>query len=398
MIYSPSQTVPSGYRRLATASAFIGLFAFAVILAITPAAINQIGRFYHARPSVLGILYLVQAAGFLITVVAGGWLSDKRGKFPVMIIGSVLMAAGAALFGRTSSFAVVFAAIFLMGAGGGLTEGVAMAAVADLYGGPRRTAMLNWAQVAFALGAVTSPFVIAELISSGLDWRLGYIGTAVMCMISAFGAMAVAARRLEVVHVSHEEHEGWPKLLSDHLLIALSIGILLYVGAESGQYSWAATYFREALKASAPLAASSVAFFWGGVGAGRITATWVSRYISEVSLICFTLAFTAVSQIILLALHAPIPGLAAVFAFGFFLGPVWPTILARAGEAFPRQSGTVFGILVAMGAVGSAIVPPIVGWVGDMAGIRTALSICVVLLVGNFLLFLRLRFSEDVKR
>jgi fucose permease len=91
---------------------------------------------------------------------------------------------------------------------------------------------------------------------------------------------------------------------------------------------------------------------------------------------------------------SPISALTLVFVLGFSLAPVWPTILSRAGEAYPSQSGTVFGILVAMGAVGFAIVPPVVGRVGDAVGIHLALWICFAILVVDLAIFVRLRSGE----
>jgi fucose permease len=343
---------------------------------------------------VLGILYFTQGAGFLLTVVFAGWLSDRRGKFPVILAGSVFMGVGSALFAVTRSLPVGFFALSLVGVGGGLSEATSMAAVADLYSARKRTAMMNWAQTGFALGAVSSPLVIARLLSLGMNWRLGYLAAAAMCGISMVLAIFAVIQRREKPVVSHDHNTDWRKLLFSPLLIALAIGIMLYVGAESGQSNWLAVYFEDTLKAAPALAASTVAFFWVGISLGRIAATRLSKHMSDLQLIFCSLVLAVAIQTALLLAKSPAPAIGLVMLLGFGLGPVWPTILSRAGEAFPKQSGTVFGILVAMGAVGYALIPPIIGLAGDVMGIHKALWLCLIILVVNLCIFGMLRASD----
>jgi len=383
------------FRRLATAAAFAGLFSYAVILAITPACINEIGRFYRVSPARLGALFFALMAGFLVAVLAGGWYSDRRGKMPVILAGCVCMAAGAFIFGTATVFALSVVATLLMGVGGGLTEGTATALVSDLHGGSRRTAMLNWSQVAFAVGAVASPLAVSQLLAAGMNWRSGYFAAAAVCALSA-GAAVVALARGDTPRVAHVDRAGWRELLRDQWVLIPCIGMMLYVGAEIGQESWLAAYFERGLNSSAPLAAASVSLFWAGMGVGRAVAARVSRRVSDTTLIRCALGLAAVCQAALLLLRGPMWGIAATFAVGFCMAPTWPTILSIAGAARPRQSGTVFGIVVASGALGAAIFPPIIGALADLTGMRPALWLCFVLLVVNLGVFLRIRSRVTV--
>lgn len=380
----------ANYRLIATAAAFAGTFSFAVVFSLAPSSTNEIMRSFHATKSMLGALFFAVSGAFVITVIAGGWLSDRKGKLPVMMAGCLLMAVGTSIFGLTSSFGMAFISMLLIGLGGGMTEGIAIAAVSDLYGGARRTALLNWTQTLFGVGAIATPVAVARLISTGASWRLAYAGaTVVLILTSALAAVAISKRRERPLIPDGHSLE-WRELLRDPLVIWLAVGVGLYVGAESGQGNWLAVYFEKGLHSSAAFAASTVAFFWGGVTVGRMMAVWLSKHLSDHSLILWSLGLCTVFETLFLLMPSAIPAIVMVVVIGIAMGPVWPTVLSRAAAAHPGQSGSVFGIIIAMGSAALAIISPIIGAIGDAVGIRPALWLCLALLVANLALFARL--------
>jgi len=336
-------------------------------------------------------------AAFFLAVQAGGWLSDIKGKLPIVGVGCALMCVGAGLVAGPISFPFLLTAMLLMGVGGGFAEGVASAAVSDLYGGSRRTAMLNWSQVVFAVGAVSSPVAVGRMLQVGLDWRLAYIGAALVCGAACAAAFAAAGHRprMKVPDGIADPSDGpaggplsrWRDLVCDPPVFWLSVGLMLYVGAECGQANWLAVLFKHDLQSSRSLAASSVAYFWAGIGIGRMIATRLARHISDLAIIRGALVLGAAAQASLLLVHSPAAALANVVVLGCCLAPTWPTVLGRAGKLYPMQSGTVFGIIVAAGALGAAIFPPAVGRLADILDIRSALWLCFALLVADVGIF-----------
>ena len=353
-----------------------------------PAAANQIIRqLCYGSYAYYGWLYPVWTAAFFVCVLAGGRYADRHGKLPVLSVGTVLMGAGAFVFGRADSYSAVVVAALVMGAGAGFCEANTMALISDVFGESRRTSMLNLAQVFFAGGAVAGPIAVSRLLAEGSDWRWAFIGTSIVCLMAATLCLSALARR-EERPLWHEHHARWRVILRDKVVLVLSLGILLYVGAETAQSSWAAAYFRHELGATVPRAASSVAFLWAGIGMGRAAATWSSRHFSDLSLICWSTLAALVFQGGLLLTQSPGPAFLMVLGLGFSLGPVWPTIVSRAGATHPRQSGAVMGIVVSAGSIGAALFTPIVGEAASSSmGLRSALWICFALLAINFAVF-----------
>ena len=382
--------ISNGFRRLAAASAVAGLFAYALTVTITPAAINQISPICHNSDKLVGWLFLVWMVGFFVSVLLGGRHSDKHGRLPVMLVGCVLMALGSFGFARVSTYPMAVLMIFTMGAGGGFVEAIAMGVIADVTSADKRTSVMNYAQVFFAVGAVIGPLGVTWLLAASTSyWRWAYVLTGVVCILTALMVFSAVAKR-EEKPVGPEHRGEWQALLKDRYVLALSLGILIYVAAECGQASWLAKYFRydRYLETTEPIAAATVALFWGGIGVGRYFATWTSKHLSDYAIICIAHGFALVCQVALLVTHSPVLALIAVPLLGFGLAPGWPTIVSRASALHPKQTGTVLGIVVSAGALGAAIAPAAIGQAAYYVGLRQALWICVALLVANLCLFI----------
>ncbi len=384
------QTSSARFRLLASASAVAGLFAYALTVSVIPASLNQISPIAHNSDALIGWLFRVWMVGFFVFVLVGGHYSDRRGKLPVMLAGCLLMAVGSLGFARAQTYSMIALMVLVLGAGGGFVEAIAMGVIADVTSSDRRTSVMNLAQVFFAIGAVVGPLAVTWLlaISTGY-WRWAYVMTGVFCILAALTAASAVARREE--RPAGAAHSGeWKSLIKDRYVLALSAGILIYVGAETGQASWLARYFKEDLVTSAPLAAATVAIFWAGIGAGRSFAIWTSRHLSDYAIICIAHAAALVCQVALLVTDSTVVALASVAMLGFGLAPGWPTIVSIASALHPNQTGTVLGIVVSAGALGAAVFPPAIGQLADHIGLRHSLWLCVLLLVVNLCLFIRL--------
>jgi fucose permease len=372
---------------LAAALAFAGLFTYAVVMTTPQATANELRRAFGVSGSEFGVLFRTLMLGFLFAAVVGGRISDAFGKLRVMAVGCALMAAGMCLVAFAGKSQLVLLAAALAGLGGGLSEVVASAMISDIFRGPRSTAMMNWSQLAFCFGATVGPLAIAKLIGVGSNWRIGFVVAAGISLICCAFAVVVAVLDRVGYHATGDQDGGWREVVSDPLVWLLSLGLMLYVGAEIGQSSWLAVYFQGDLGAGSVLAAASVAVFWGGVGLGRVAGSQVSRYCSDSKLVAWFSGLAALSQAVLLLVHSPAMAIVATLMLGFCLGPTWPTIVSYAGAAHPGRSGTVIGIVAAAGCLGGAIFPSVIGWAADAAGIRLALWVCFVALIMNVLLF-----------
>ncbi|MDO8586013.1 MAG: MFS transporter [Armatimonadota bacterium] len=380
LLTEPPTSESTTFRRPAIA-AFAALFAYAAVLTMPQASVNQVQREFHLNDSTQGILFSMIMVGFLGGAVFGGRLSDRYGKLPITGLGCLMMSAAMFVFSQARGFGMLPFAAALAGIGGGLAEVVSMALVSDIYTGPARTRMMNWAQTAFCAGAVAQPLAFARFWSVGANWRTGYLAAAILCLACALMVACAAGGTGKRTTPRRELDLNWHTIIRNGFVLRLSIGLLLYVGAELGLANWVAAYMARDLGSLDSQASSSVALFWIGIGVGRIAATGLCGRCSDSSLIRWSLGLGAALMAALLLSRSSSVAQPVIFCVGVSLGPAWPTIVSRAGSAFPNQSGSVIGIVAAFGCVGGAIVPKLVGRVSDATNLRSALWICVSALV-----------------
>jgi len=172
---------------------------------------------------------------------------------------------------------------------------------------------------------------------------------------------------------------AWP-------LIALAFGIGSYVGSEAGVADWLVRFLETA---SVGLATSALALFWGCLALGRIVSAKLddrfdhARFAATASLVAATALVAAV--------QAPsLPASIALFGVaGFAFGPVYPLIMAVAGDRFPGRSAAVTGFLSGCAVIGAIVYPPVMGFLSVGVGLGVAMiGAAGLALLGAVALFL----------
>ena len=64
---------------------------------------------------------------------------------------------------------------------------------------------------------------------------------------------------------------------------------------------------------------------------------------------------------------------------GLCLGPIFPTLSGIVVHRHPAEPGSAFGAFFALGAVGSLVIPPVIGAYARKTNIQRALRIPMVL-------------------
>jgi FHS family L-fucose permease-like MFS transporter len=141
------------------------------------------------------------------------------------------------------------------------------------------------------------------------------------------------------------------------------------VGSEQGVANWISK-FLVTYHGYNPqtVGADTVSLFWGLLTAGCLLGLLMLKiFDSRKVLIWFTGAALVSLTFALFG-----PGKVALIAFplvGFFASVMWSVIFSLALNSVKRHHGSFSGILCT-GIVGGAIVPLVVGWLGDFFGLR----------------------------
>ncbi|WP_067526486.1 MFS transporter [Nocardia uniformis] len=163
------------YRAVLWSNFGNGAAVFGVRMALVPLLVVEVLRYDEA---LAGVALTVFAAGNAVVLFLSGRWSDRLGRKPFMVWGTLICAIGTGALGFAPNLTWLLVASFVAGFGSGMFTPAQQAAVADIVGSGRRGGpVLAGFQMAADLGTVLGPYVVgllAERVSYG--FALGVTG------------------------------------------------------------------------------------------------------------------------------------------------------------------------------------------------------------------------------
>lgn len=349
---------------------------------------------------------LVQFAFFTsyaIFSIPAGLLMKKLGYFRGIMIGFCIMIAACLMFlpaAWSGSYPPFLAALFMLGAGITLLQVAVNPLIISLGSPETASSRLTFAQFfnsvgVFLIVSVGAKLILGETINidpttlsgAALDsYRIAesaiigktYFGLA--CALALIALLFWSCRSLlDQVKFEGAAFSGTLTLLRNPRLAFGCLCIFFYVGAEVGIASIMVGYLgMDRVMAMDPVSAGlRLAFgYWAGAMVGRLCGGFVLRVLRpERALSVFALG--AIMLIVVSALTTG--GLAgySLVAVGFANSIMFPTIFSLATKGMTDEAPQASGLLCTA-IVGGAIVPLVIGAVGDASGLTVALIVPAV--------------------
>ncbi|NIO20564.1 MAG: MFS transporter [Candidatus Aenigmarchaeota archaeon] len=323
--------------------------------------------------------------------IPSGFLVERYGEKRVIFTAFVIAFVGALLFATLSNFPAAMFSLFLIGLGMAMLQ-VAINPLLRVAGGEEHFAFNSvLGQLVFGLASFISPQVytylvknlqsysgeenvvikaLAKVVPSDLPWISLYW---VFTVVTIVMILVIAAVRFPKVELKEDERAGaketYKHLFKNKIVILYFFGIFAYVGSEQGVANWISkfllTYHRYDPQT---VGADAVSYFWGLLTAGCLLGLLMLKiFDSRKVLIWFTSA-----ALISLTFALVGSGKVALYAFplvGFFASVMWSVIFSLALNSVERHHGSFSGILCTA-IIGGATVPLIIGWLGDLFGLR----------------------------
>lgn len=355
-------------RRIEPAAilACVGLALVGWVGLLVPSLIRQIEPAFDQTDAGVGVYFFVTALGSVAGSIGGGLLTERLGRRVVLTAAVLLLALGMALLATVPTWALFLVAALPFGIGLGGIDGGMNGLVLDLYPAGRGRA-LNLLHLCFSLGALASPLVVGRVVDAGATWESVVLASAI--------ASVPLAILFAVVRLPSGRHEHAPGSSAVRTglalpLVLLAVAIACYVGSEIGVSNWLVRYLEAA---SLTLATSALALFWGCLALGRLVSARLGDRFDHAR---FAAACAIAASAALVAAVA-VPSLeASIVLFGvagFAYGPVYPLIMAVAGDRYPARSAAVSGFLSGVAVIGAIVYPPVMGFVSVGAGLGAAM-------------------------
>ncbi len=393
-----SESNPTNYSAMAMVTTLFFMWGFLTALNdILVPHLKSIFDLSYARVMLINSAFF---GAYFVFAIPSGKLIEWIGYKKTMVVGLLIMAAGALLFlpaANVPSFALFLAALIVLATGVTALQVAANPYVAVL--GPERTASsrLNLTQAFNSLGTTIAPYLGSMFILAAaplslpelkklsppalLAYRqleassvkIPYTGIAIVLVLLA---IVIAIFHLPEIQNTEKSgpagHAEGQSLWRQRQLVLGAIGIFLYVGAEVSIGSFLANYFSQPNIGgmSIKVAAGFVSFYWLGAMIGRFIGSAVLQKLPTREV----LGTAAVVALLLVTTSMISTGYFAMWTIicvGLFNSIMFPSIFTLGIEGLGPLTAEGSGLMV-MAIVGGAIIPVTEGALADRIGIHHA--------------------------
>jgi FHS family L-fucose permease-like MFS transporter len=352
---------------------------------------------------------LVQSAfyiGYFLLAMPAALLMRRAGYKSGFVTGLLLYAIGcflfwpAAVIGRYGFFLL---ALFVIASGLSFLETASNPFIAQLGEADTSEQRLNFSQAFNPLGDITGALMGTVFIFSGIELtpsetaamkqeglyqaylqaeRLRvikpYLVLGTVCVI---WALIIWRTKFPAIQSEHEQdaegHGHFSELFRyRHFWLAV-VAQFFYVGAQVGTWSYFIQYVQEYAHEPEKIAGYFLTGTLAAFGVGRFFSAYLMRSVSPSKLMAL---YSAVNVVLLTVgvLHPSWLGVWCVFLTSFFMSLMFPTIFALGLKGLGPNT-KLGGSLLVMAIVGGALLPPLMGLIGDrFHGIAPAYSLPLI--------------------
>ncbi len=355
----------------------------------------------HINKFQSGFVQFANYLGYFLMAIPAGLLAKRFGYKGGIIIGLVLIAAGAFWFIPATKIGTYWAfltGLFILATGMTCLETIANP-YATVLGPPESGATrINMAQTFNGLGWILGPIVggyfvfgktggegaaaataaVETASNAGLYIPYMGVGIVVTILIIVFAMANIPdLHNEEEVKAEATGKAVKPLWTRQHFTLGV-LAQFLYVAAQTGIFSFFINYLVENVQGMTDMKAKD----WLGVGgfglfmAGRFCGSFVvglmkpQKALTIYAVICFVLSLLAMAGLGMV-------GVVALFGTFFFMSIMFPTIFALSIRGLGEHTKLGSSLLV-MSIVGGAICPPLMGWIADISSMKVGFAIPTV--------------------
>ena len=378
---------------------FLTFFVISLLTNILGPIVPDIISSFQVSLTAAGFLAFAFFIAYGVMSIPAGFLVERFTEKPVMALAFLAGTLGSLSFALFPGYRVAIVSYFTIGAGMAVLQ-VAINPLLRVAGGEEHYAFNSTlAQLVFGSASFISPRIYSYLVLNlkdpspdqnivlrivrrltpvELPWASIYWIFAVSALVMV---MVLFFSKFPKVQHTAEERVGsldmYRTLARQRVVWLYFAAMFAYVGCEQGTADWMSSFLRQYHGLDPhTTGATAVSWFWGLLTAGCLVGMLLLKiFDSRKVLIGACLGA-------LLSLSAALfgPAMVSVIAFpavGLFASVMWPIVVSLALNSVAEFHGSFSGIL-GTGIIGGAVVPVIIGRIGDYAGLRSGLAFLYV--------------------
>jgi len=381
---------------------FLVFFVISFLTNILGPIIPDIIESFRLSLTLVSLLPFSFFIAYGVFSIPSGVCVEKYGEKAMLVTAFGLAFAGASIFALFPLYAAAVVSLFMIGAGMAMLQ-VTLNPLLRVAGGTEHFAFnLVLVQLVFGLASYISPLVYSYLVTHLAEGgRIDNVFLALLSRVvpphlawvsiywifagvSFLMLVLMLLLRLPRVELQEDERMGaWKtnrELLGNRTVLLFFIGIFAYVGTEQGMADWISKFLVTYHGVDPHVeGARVVSRFWGLFTAGTVLGLVLLKVFDERKVLV-GLALAALVVLTCALFGSARVSLYASPAFGFFISSMWSIVFSLGLNSLESRHGAFSGILCT-GIVGGAVVPVIIGALGDLFGLRFGLMFLYVTLV-----------------
>ena len=374
---------------------FLTFFVMSLLTNILGPIVPDIISSFQVSLAAAAFLHFSFFIAYGVMSIPAGFLVDRFTEKPVMIVAFLAGTAGSLSFAFHPTYNVAVVSLFVMGSGMATLQ-TAINPLLRVAGGEEHFAFNSaFAQLIFGIASFISPYIYSYLVLNlgsaaanqnallrilgrltppALPWASMYWIFAVFTLVMI--GVLIFTRFPRVERTDEESAGSWSmygSLFRKPMVWAFFLCVFAYVGSEQGTADWISK-FLSTYHGFGPhtTGATAVSWFWGLLTAGCFIGMGLLKIFDS----RHVLIGTCVGALVCLtaALFGPAKISAIAFpTLGLFASVMWPILVSLGLNSVSEHHGSFAGIL-STGIMGGAVVPVVIGRLGDHFGLRAGLG------------------------
>ncbi|GAB0116373.1 multidrug effflux MFS transporter [Acidisoma sp. 7E03] len=370
-------------------------------------ALGHMAETLRTTPGMSGLTVSLFMAGFAVTPLLYGPLSDRYGRKPVLVVGLALFCLASLLCAVSPTIGVLLLGRLLEGAGAGAGITIALAIVRDLFSGAAARTRLSLVTMVLNMAPVIAP-TLGALILAVTGWRMIFTALAVIAFLvvltSVFGY--AESRRSDAPMPKGGVLAGYRRLLRNRG----SVGHCLIFGFGFGSAFAYISGSSLVLIGLYHLSPTAYGLLFAGTALGIVGGAAINGWVSArgahhlplmpASLICMIAAAVLLT---LLTVSGPVPLplpllMGLFFLVTFCFGIVAPNASHGALDPVPEIAGVAGGVLASFQMVCATISSALVSLLFSAWGLAAVAAVMLLFALAAGAAFLILPGRSRLQR
>ncbi len=324
---------------------------------------------------------------FFILSVPVGILQDRLGKRNILNLGMLITLVGLLLPFFFYTFAMVLLGFALLGIGNTIVQVSANPLLIDVVTPARSSSFLSLSQFVKAVGSMLAAPLAGWFALQFGDWKLLFI---------VFGAISLLTvvwlGSVKIVETQNTEARATFgssfKLLGNGFIASMVIGIFLVVGIDVGVNAVSGQFLLAKFGSEQTLAESGRSLYFFGKMLGTFGGAILLTRLSSGKFFFWSSVGGLLSILLLLVAPSEMAALVIIFMIGLGIANIFPLIFSLTVEKYPTRANEISGLMI-MAVSGGAVLPPLMGWIGDMVNVTASIfvlvaAVCYLLAISLF--------------